>query len=667
MKHRVVGIDLGTTYSAVAAYDEDAMTSLIIADETGAETTPSVIGLDPTSGLAIVGHTAKRNAALNPTNTVIEIKREMGEQFTESLLDKYRARRDPSGSGGFGVGDPVQVMFNGRWMRPQEISALTLMRMASIAQREIGEEIRDAVITVPAYFTANQKKATEDAARLAGLYPRQLIPEPTAAAICYGVDTFDSQEQIYLVYDLGGGTFDVSIIKVKDSAVDVVATSGDSRLGGGDFDDAIVHWAVEEARKAGLDVSGNPIARGMLKLAAEQTKILLSASAAANLVVHDPLSKRAVTLTLERAKFESLIEMALQRSLASVARALQYAEEKSVRREALNAVLLVGGSTRVPRVRQLLAEYFNRDDRFVRADGNPDHLVARGAAIVARRFEPSPPPFDIKKRPDATLISQEMEDIVSVNFITEHTLGVGVQENKFDPLISRGTNIPVSAMRTYTNPEGATHVVAPIYQGEGTYVYENTLIGELHLGPMQPLPEGHHQFETHFSLDQNGLLSVKIHHRNDDKVYAGDFRHNATVDGDDALLLLRQRLLAMFQPLPVSPQQPDIPPPPPPPPGVAAPEPAAAAAAPPQAEQAVVGADGLPPNLLTDIRIEVQNEFHKSVVRRTRKQLLKQIDPALVGAYNAFADAVNAGRPEETISELADALEDAYADARRSV
>src|SRR4051794_16835364 len=165
MKHRVIGIDLGTTYSAVAAYDEDAMTALVIPDETGAETTPSVIGLDPTSGLAIVGQAAKRNAALNPANTVIEIKREMGELFTDSLLDKYSARREPGSSSGFVVGDPVQVLFAGKWMRPQEISALTLMRMTSIAQREIGEEIHDAVITVPAYFTANQKKATEDAAR----------------------------------------------------------------------------------------------------------------------------------------------------------------------------------------------------------------------------------------------------------------------------------------------------------------------------------------------------------------------------------------------------------------------------------------------------------------------------------------------------------------------
>jgi Hsp70 protein len=380
------------------------------------------------------------------------------------------------------------------------------------------------------------------------------------------------------------------------------------------------------------------------------------------------VSKRAVTLSLERAKFEDLVENALQRTLASVTRALQFAADKAVTREALDAVLLVGGSTRVPRVRQLLLEYFNRDDSFVRSDTNPDHVVARGAAIVARRFEPSAPPFDIKHRPDATLVSQEMQDIVSVNFITEHTLGVGVQEDKFDPLISRGTNIPVSAMKIYTNPEGATHVVAPIYQGEGTYVYENTLIGELRLGPMQPLPEGHHQFETHFALDQNGLLTVRIHHRNEDKTYAGDFRHNATVDGDDALQLLRQRLLAMFQPVPMSTPQPVPPPPPPPPTDVAGPETAAAATADPPApaQQHVVGADGLPVDLLTALRIEIQNEFFKSVLRRTRKQLLKQIDPTLVGAYNAFAEAVNVGRPEDTLSELADALEDAYADARRS-
>ncbi|HEY6138666.1 MAG TPA: Hsp70 family protein, partial [Thermoanaerobaculia bacterium] len=560
MNHKVIGIDLGTTYSAVAAYDDAAMTAVIIADEKGNDTTPSVVGIDPASGLVIVGAVAKRNAAMNPSNTIIEIKREMGELFTEASIDRFNARSGLDGKT-FKKDDAVHVHFNNRWMLPQEISAFTLMRMASIAQQNIGQEIRDAVITVPAYFAANQRKATEDAALLAGLYPRQLIPEPTAAAICYGVDSFDSEQHVYLVYDLGGGTFDVSIIKVKESAVDVIATSGDRRLGGGDFDDALAYWALQEAKKQGLDVTNNPVARAIVKLAAEDTKIILSIATSANIIVADPVTKRAVTLTIDRPTFEQLIDTYLQRSLTWVTTALQDAAKKGIPREAIDAILLVGGSTKIPRVRQLLLEHFNRDEAFVRFDANPDQLVARGAAMLANKFEPSPPPFDIKRRPSSSLMKAEID--IPITLITEYTLGVGVQNDEFDPLITRGTSIPVSIVKTYTNQEGAPNVIAPIYQGEGMYVYENTYIGELKIGPIQPAPAGYHQFETKMSLDQNGLLSVTVNHKNEGKTYAGDFKHKTTVGGDDALIAMRQRLVTMFQPIPV--YEPAIPPPPAPP------------------------------------------------------------------------------------------------------
>ncbi len=252
--HKVIGIDLGTTYSAVAAYDPKEMTSVLLPDDDDKSgITPSVIGLN--AGKAIVGWLAKRNAPADPRNTIIEIKREMGELFTPATLDKYNARSrwrvDPEYPKSTKDSDPVHVLFNDVWMLPQEISALILMRMKAIAEKKLGEEIRDAVITVPAYFTSNQKKATEDAALMAGLYPRQLIPEPTAAAICYGLDKIDPVPHTYLVYDLGGGTFDVSIIRVKESDVQVIATSGDPRLGGADFDEAITVWALDEAKKRG--------------------------------------------------------------------------------------------------------------------------------------------------------------------------------------------------------------------------------------------------------------------------------------------------------------------------------------------------------------------------------------------------------------------------------
>jgi molecular chaperone DnaK (HSP70) len=676
--HKVIGIDLGTTYSAVSAYDPDQMTSVILADEDDRTITPSVVGLS--GGRAIAGWIAKRNGLANPRDTIVEIKREMGELFTPATLDKYIAR------GQWTEQQAVHVLFNKLWMLPQEISALILMRMKAIAERRLGEEIRDAVITVPAYFTSNQKKATEDAALLAGLYPRQLIPEPTAAAICYGLDRMDPDSHTYLVYDLGGGTFDVSIIRVKESDVQVLATSGDHRLGGGDFDDAIAHWAVEEAKKQGLDISNDKVARAMVKFAAEDTKKLLSASNTANLVVSDPVSNRSIALTLDRATFEGLIGELLKRSLNSVALAIQYAEERGVAKSAIDQVLLVGGSTRVPKVRQLLLDYFNRDEAFVRADGNPDLLVARGAALVANNFQPSPPPFSIKSKPSASLVNPEAQGVMNVELITEHTLGVGVQEDRFDSVIDRGSPIPTTKTKPYTNPEGASNVKVPIFQGEGAYVQENTLIGELTIGPMQPLPRDSHHFEVTFSLDQNGLLTVTVNHVNEGKVYKADFRHETTVKGDDALNTLRQRLLGIFEASPTAAATAVVPPPPPPPPppgasvaaaaGVApgvAPGPAApppppppSAPAPPAADGAGAAAgDGLPEGLLTPLTGEVKDEY-RGILRRSRKQLVRKIDPDLVEAYNVFARAVNANKPADVVQDLADELGDAYDDARRS-
>jgi molecular chaperone DnaK (HSP70) len=664
--HKVIGIDLGTTYSAAAAYDDDAMTSVLLPDDDDkGGLTPSVVGL--MSGKAIVGMRAKRNAPADPRNTVTEIKREMGELFKPGTLDKFNARAQ------FREGDPVRVLFNGNWMLPQEISALILMRMKAVAERKLGEEIRDAVITVPAYFTSNQKKATEDAALMAGLHPRQLIPEPTAAAICYGLDKMDPTPHNYLVYDLGGGTFDVSIIQVKDKDVKVVATCGDPRLGGGDFDEAITFWALEEARKQGLDISNNPVARAMVRYAAEDTKKLLSAGTTAAILVSDPLTNRSIGLQLDRATFERLIGDLLKRSLKFVATAIQDAEDRGVAKAAIHNVLLVGGSTRVPKVRQLLLDYFEKDEAFVLADGNPDLLVARGAALVAHGFQPSPPPFEIKSKPSATLINPEAQDVMNVTLITEHSLGVGVQEDRFDPLIDRGTSIPVTKKKTYTNPEGAINVVAPVYQGEGSYVQENTLIGEMRMGPMQPLPSGQHQFEVTFSLDQNGLLKVMVNHINENKTYSADFHHKTTVEGDDALNTLRQRLLAMFAVAPSVDAA--VPPPPPPPPPAATaqpPAPAAATTAPPapsaapSATPATNGSgDGLPEGLLLTLTGEVKDEY-KGILRRSRKQLSRHIDSDLVEAYNIFARAVNEGKPADTVQDLADDLGDAYDDARRS-
>ena len=550
--HKVIGIDLGTTYSAVAAYDTYAEQAEIISNKIDAsagsgETTPSVISLNQMNK-AIVGQAAKNNLAVRPQDTIIEIKREMGENFRPETLQKYNA-------GNYSEKDPVRVFFAGEWMLPQAISAFTLMKMKEIAERELGEEIRDAVITVPAYFTEKQKKATKEAALLAGLYPRQLIPEPTAAAICYGVDKMESEKKTYLVFDLGGGTFDVSIIVVEGENIDVIATSGDPRLGGGDFDDAIVLWAIDQLKQKGVDVSQDTSALARIKERAEATKILLSSFNSAKLDLMFLNNPNVQNLELTRETFEDIIDPVdpnrkslLRKSLSYVDIAIKNAEmKKGVTRDHIDAILLVGGSSKIPKVKNMLLDYFQKDESFVRSDVNPDAVVARGAAIMAYRFKPSPPPFDIKRELDSSLVNRDVEDEMHISLITEHSLGVGIQENLVSRIVEQGSNIPIEVKRGgYVNSGPATDIPVEVFQGEGKYTYENTLIGTLHIGPMEPKPAGEHKFEVIFKLDINGLLTMIILHLNENREYVAQFEQKTGVGGDDALIILRKKLLSLY-------------------------------------------------------------------------------------------------------------------------
>ncbi|MBB3727886.1 Hsp70 family protein [Nonomuraea dietziae] len=628
--HRVIGIDLGTTYSAVAAYNADEFESEIIydgaiADRQGAAT-PSVVRLGPEDGRVIIGHEAKNAIGLQgaPAETIIEIKREMGAEFTEASLDAFGVRGERE------VGQPVEVRFGGAWLRPQEVSALILMRMKEIAETRLGGQIRDAVVTVPAYFTERQKKATEEAALLAGLYPRQLIPEPTAAAICYGVDRGEAERQIYLVFDFGGGTFDVSIIETRDEEIVVLATAGDQRLGGGDIDDAIAAWAMEHSGGA-----GDPM---RVKAAAEGAKRELSFSEQATMSLDD-----GVTLTLDRPTFEALARPVLDKTLAQVEEALRFAaEQKGLDRADVDAVLLVGGSTRIPRVTQMLLEYFDKDEEFVRSDGNPDTLVARGAAIVARKFEPSQE-FDLARAEEGGL-SDEADEL-KITLITEHTLGVAVQEGRFDPLISRGAKIPASQKKIYTNPPLAEHIEAAIYQGEGKYVYEDgtTLVGTIHLSDIEPRPEGYHNFEVEFALDINGLLEVRVKHVNTGRDYEATFEQSTSIGQVNELAERRQALLALYSGHDrLTPRQ------------AAAPTPAPSSAIPRPVDDDEPALD----------LGQVPREFTR-LVRRVHDHLDKERGPlSLVAAYEDFASAIRSGAPEHVLEELGDRLEEAF-DARR--
>ena len=539
MRHRVVGIDLGTTYSAVAAWDhdEDQAEILLNREEGGQPTTPSVVAFDPAPGTVSVGWAAKRSLAVLPQHAVTEIKRELGEWFSERSLERYGAKDR------FTTDDPVQVRFAGDWRRPQEISALILTRMKEVAEAELAEEIRDAVITVPAYFLEIQRKATEQAARLAGLWPRRLVEEPTAAAICYGVDRYEEERRAYLVYDLGGGTFDVSVIQFEEGEFRVIATSGDHHLGGSDFDDAIVEWAIKElADQHGLQVADDERIKPQLKYHAEQAKFRLSAAQRTTLVLPELRPDAPPVLTLTRERFEDLIDVDVQRSLRKVEDAIRQAAAKGVGRDQLDAVLLVGGSTKIPKVKRTLVEYFGRGEDFIKLDLDPAAVVARGAAILARTFGPSDGPFDPRRQPQGS--GGEGEPL-PIEPITAHSLGTGLEDGTCHRLIHRGMAIPVSHTdRNCTNAVATDTVVLGIYQGEGHYYRENTLIGRLVLDGLE---WGKHYFHLTYSLDESGLLSVRAEDANSGRSWDATIDHPTLVEGPEAMLTLYERIQQLYR------------------------------------------------------------------------------------------------------------------------
>jgi len=721
LHHRVVGIDLGTTYSAVAVFDRYAEKAVVLPnpeDPRAPMTTPSVISLDLSTNKAIVGRPAKNNLPNAPLDTVIEIKREMGEFFRETTennpgnIDKFnarefyqRAREDAQRIGQ----NPDEVPCRARlgennWLRPQELSAFTLMKMKEVAQKALGgDEIINAVITVPAYFTEKQKKATKEAALLAGLYPIQLIAEPTAAAICYGVDKLEPTRKVYLIYDLGGGTFDVSIISVEEANIEVLATSGDPRLGGGDFDDAITAWAVAELKQRyGLDVSNDPQKRAVIKLEAEKTKIDLSTYETAKLNLARLWPDNPPLLELTRETFVSLIDALLTKSLTFVEVALNAAKrDKGVERDQVDAILLVGGSSKIPRVRQRLLDYFQKGAEFIRSDVDPDAVVARGAAILANRFEPFPGPFDITRKLDNVLLSTDAEQVGIVHLITEHSLSVGIQDNLVSRIVDQGTNIPVSVTRGgYTNPDFATELQVVVYQGEGKFQHQNTRIGVLQLKDIEARPANFHQFEVTFALDKNGLLTMTVFHRNANQMHQAKFDQKTGVPEND-MKTIRARLLQVYAsgpgspifPLPAvvsAPAAPPLPPAPPGPPTQAAPRPTAQATPPappaapppqpahrpaaqaepppapapaPAAPAAILAGSSMPPGVPQPAR-EVPAEFRQAF-RRSVDLLRKQGDPHLCQALVNFVTALNQGVSGDDLAEQGDAMADVFDEAKR--
>ena len=519
---KIIGIDLGTTYSAVCIWDEKQQIPVIIPNLQGQTTTPSVVSLNE-AGELIVGQAAKQNLWMAPENTISEIKREMGTDF--------------------------KVTMDGKVYNPQTISSFILRYLKKCAENYLGEEVYDAVITVPAYFTEVQKSATRDAGSIGGLNVHRLVNEPTAAAISYSnkEKLQGDEEKIFAVYDLGGGTFDVSIIQITAEDINVLGTGGDSRLGGLDMDEAVMKWALREIKKKyNVDLNGDENVKKRLKVEAEDVKKSLAVSENATLSVpfltvidNKPLN---VSLAITRERFEMLIIPLLNRSIKCLDQAIESAKEHNgIDWGDLDGILLVGGPTRLTKIQEMLTEVLrthNPDkEPLVLRDMNPDEVVAMGAGIVAAGLTPigKPPekvekmaPKEVKDLQDQQRSEAPVDEtipVVDVYDVTGHSLGIAVEGYKFFPIIPKETVIPFEkGQGPFTNAaDMTTQLLVEVYQGEEEFVKANTKVGEVKIEGLDPMPKGHQQFEVKFTLDQSGTLSTVCTDIHTGKTYVGSF------------------------------------------------------------------------------------------------------------------------------------------------